>query len=284
MVTGWEFPWKSEEDWPRNPSSLGYFQDGDPEVRMVYKVCHASVSELAHPLVSELSSMSSWHRLKKSVAWFLWYLGHLQRLSKRWNSREPIQLTLILSLPPIAIMEMEIAELEILRNTQQFNFPEELQVKKSSSVRSLDPTLVNSVLLVGGRLSLASTVFDAKHQIILPKKDHVSNLVVEYYHQISSHSGREYIVSLSCEKFWIINISSVVRKVLSRCFSCWRCQGPFCERKMADPPVDLLTPGQLPLTFVGIDCFGPLQVCRGQTLVKRYEVIFRVSCYPHSTH
>ena len=283
-LLGPEFLWKSEEDWPRNPSSLGCLQDGDPEVKMVYKVCHASVSESEHPLVEYFQRASSWHRLKKSVAWFLRYRGNLQRLSKRGKSREPIHSTPILSLPPITVTELEIAELEILRNVQQFNFPDELellskcengtQVKKSSSLRSLDPILVNGVLRVGGRLSLASTAFEAKHQIILPKKDHVTNLVVEYYHQISGHSGREYVISLAREKFWIVNASSVVRKVLSKCFSCRRRQGPFCEQKMADLPVDRVTPGQPPFTSVGIDCFGPLQVRRGRSLVKRYGVIF----------
>ena len=133
---------------------------------------------------------------------------------------------------------------------------------------------MNSVLRVSGRLSLASTAFEAKHQIILPKKDHVTNLVVEYYHQISDHSGRKYVISLACEKFWIVNASSVVRKVLSKCFSCRRRQGPFCEQKMADLPVDRVTPGQPPFTSVGIDCFGPLQVRHGRSLVKRYGVIF----------
>ena len=133
---------------------------------------------------------------------------------------------------------------------------------------------MNGVLRVGGRLSLVSTAFEAKHQIILPKKDRVTNLVVEHYHQISGHSGREYVISLAREKFWIVNASSVVRKVLSKCFSCRRRQGPFCEQKMADLPVDRVTPGQPPFTSVGIDCFGPLQVRRGRSLVKRYGVIF----------
>ena len=130
---------------------------------------------------------------------------------------------------------------------------------------------MNGVLRVGGRLSLASTAFEAKHQIILPKKDHVTNLVVEYYHQISGHSGREYVISLASERFWIVNTSSVVRKVLSKCFSCRRRQGVFCEQKMADLPVDR-HPGQPP--FTSVDCFGPLQVRHGRSLVKRYGVIF----------
>ena len=70
-------------------------------------------------------------------------------------------------------------------------------------------------------------------------------------------------MSLACEKFWIVNASSVVRKVLSKCFSCQRRQGPFCKHKMADLPVDRVTPGQPTFTSVSIDCFGPLQVRRG---------------------
>ena len=172
---------------------------------------------------------------------------------------------------------MEIMELESSRTRSKSE--DSTQVKKSSSLRSLDPILVNSVLRVSGRLSLASTAFEAKHQIILPKKDHVTNLVVEYYHQISGHSGREYVISLAREKFWIVNASSVVRKVLSKCFSCQRRQGPFCEHKMADLPVDRVTPGQPPFTSVSIDCFGPLQVRRGKIWGH-----FHVSCYARSTH
>ena len=38
--------------------------------------------------------------------------------------------------------------------------------------------------------------------------------------------------------------------------------------------MDRVTPGQSPFTSVGIDCFGPLRVRRGRSLVKRYGVIF----------
>jgi len=56
-------------------------------------------------------------------------------------------------------------------------------------------------------------------------------------------------------------------------FSCRRRKGLLCRHKMADLPMDRVTPGQPPFTSVGIDCFGPLQVRRGQSLVRRYGVI-----------
>lgn len=109
----------------------------------------------------------------------------------------------ISSLPLITIDEIECAELEILKSVQKFNFQEELEslnksedtghVKKSSSLRGLDPISVNDLLRVGGRLILASTTFGAKHQIILPKNDHVTNLIVEHYHLLSKHSGRKFV-------------------------------------------------------------------------------------------
>ena len=50
---------------------------------------------------------------------------------------------------------------------------------------------INGLLRVGGRLVLESEPFDSNHQIILPKND-VSNLLVEHYHQICGHSGKEH--------------------------------------------------------------------------------------------
>ena len=190
----------------------------------------------------------------------------------------------ISSLLLITIDEMECAELEILKSVQKFHFQEELEslnksedkghVKKSSSLRSLDSISVNDLLRVGVRLSLASTTFGAKHQIILPKNDHMTKLIVEHYHLLSGHSGRELVLSLAREKFWIINATSVIKRALSKCVDCQRHQGPVCEQKIADLHVDRLTPDRPPFTSVGIDCFGPFQVHRGRSVVKRYGVIF----------
>ena len=90
---------------------------------------------------------------------------------------------------------------------------------------------MNDLMRVGGRLNLASITFEAEYQIILPKNDHVTSLVIEHYHLLSGHSGRD-----SGEKFLIMNASSVVGRVLSKCVDCRR-QGPVYEQKMADLPV-----------------------------------------------
>ena len=168
----------------------------------------------------------------------------------------------------ISVEEMRAAELEILKAIQHHHFPEQRRsltrsgstVNKSSCLQSLDPILVDSLLCFRGRLRPAQASFDSKHQIILPKNDHVSNLLIEHFHLISGHSGREYILSLLREQFWVIKGSSAVRRILSKCVSCCRRQAPVLEPKMADLPEDRLTPDQPPFTTGGVDCFGLFHV------------------------
>ena len=98
--------------------------------------------------------------------------------------------------------------------------------------------------------------------------------MIEHFHLISGHLGREYVLSLLREQFWVIKGSSAVRRILSKCVSCHRRQAPVLEQKMADLPEDRLTPDQPPFTTVGVDCFEPFHVRRARSLVKRYGVIF----------
>ena len=65
-----------------------------------------------------------------------------------------------------------------------------------------------------------------------------------------------------------------MRRVLSRCFSCKRRQAPVGTQKMADLPLDRVTPDKPSFSFVGADCFGLFYVQRGRSQVKRYGVLF----------
>jgi len=180
----------------------------------------------------------------------------------------------------ITCSELENAEREIVKFNQSFAFAEELEaikrgssVKKSSAIAKRDPIVVSGLLRVGGRLSRAPPSEDSKHQIIIPKESHLAVLLVSHFHQKSGHSGREHVLALLRERYWLIRANSLVRSVLSSCFTCRKRQGPTGQPMMADLPTPRVTPDQPPFTCVGIDYFGPFPVRQKRSLVKRYGAI-----------
>lgn len=113
----------------------------------------------------------------------------------------------------ITASDMKEAENAIIQCVQRECFAEEFQslqssegaVNKSSSLRRLDPVIMNGPLCVGGRLKHAPCEYDhVKHPAILPKRHHVSDLIIQYFHEISGHSGQEYFLSIIRECYWII--------------------------------------------------------------------------------
>ncbi|KAI0241412.1 hypothetical protein LSAT2_027954, partial [Lamellibrachia satsuma] len=50
-----------------------------------------------------------------------------------------------------------------------------------------------------------------KHPAILPKKAHVSQLIISHAHQEVEHSGRNYVLSLLRQRYWIIRANAAVR-------------------------------------------------------------------------
>ena len=70
----------------------------------------------------------------------------------------------------------------------------------------------------------------------------------------------------------------LISRVIHHCLKCKKLRGKFQFQKMADLPIDRLTPSP-PFTFVGLDVFGPWEVMArrtrgGQAHNKRWAVIF----------
>ena len=231
-------------------------------------------------IVSIIQQFSSWFKLLKFIALCL-------RCQRRFVMRRKVSKENCLDTADasgaklVTNAELEEAGKEIIKFEQNLTFAEELEavkggkcVKGSSALARLDPILTDGLLRVGGRLSRATLSDDSKHQIIIPKDSHLARLLVNHFHQKSGHSGREYVLALLRERFWLIRANSTVRSVLSSCFDCKRRQGPVGEQKMANLPRPRVTPDQPPFTCVGIDYFGPFLVRQKRSMVKRYGAIF----------
>ena len=77
-IKGPAFLWEQKVRWPQGYLSLGSIPDVDPEVKVGVNVHATSVAATFCPVVHYFRRTSSWHRLKKSIAWFLRYRENLR--------------------------------------------------------------------------------------------------------------------------------------------------------------------------------------------------------------
>lgn len=147
-------------------------------------------------------------------------------------------------------------------------------LKKTSSITRLDPFVHEGLLRVGGRLSRADDLpEETRHPIILPRKSHVTNLIIRHAHERLAHAGRGHTLAKLREKYWIPGANAAVRHLIANCVPCRRYRAPVVEQKMADLPKDRVTSAP-PFTYTGVDYFGPYVVKEGRKELKRYGCLF----------
>ena len=272
------FLWTMEENWPPELEVDQNIAVHDVEVRNKVKVFAAESTQdsNAEPIMNRIiNRRSSWYQLKRDVSWII-------RVKQVWCHNKPDMKLLAL----ITVEELKAAEIELLKLVQRREYAEEFEalekggstgkgVKKTSSLYRLEPVVNTSGLLaIGGRLGRSQLSDTAKHPVILPKSHHIVNLIAKHFHEVSGHSGKEHTLALIRTRYWIINVRSVVRKVINNCVVCRRFHAAPQQQKMGDLPKDRVTPGDPPFTYTGVDLFGPFEVKRGRSILKRYGCIF----------
>ncbi|XP_048588410.1 uncharacterized protein LOC125572231 [Nematostella vectensis] len=277
------FLWTEESEWPENKAAEEDVQGIKSDETTTY-IVPSQASTDKEDIVRRFGKISSWHKLKAAVSW-------IRRLGTK---REELQENAN-GLRPLTVSEVQEAEIKILKIIQEVSFREEIavlsnqftahdntKIKKSSPLYRLDPSFGNDGLLrVGGRLRKSDELSDeCKHPIILPRKGHVTRLIVLDAHRKVAHGGRGMTLNQIRSRWWIPKCNSVVRYNISRCVSCRRLRGKVSEQKMADLPRDRVTLAW-PFTFCGVDYFGPYIIKERRKKFKRYGVIF--SCMATDT-
>ena len=77
--------------------------------------------------------------------------------------------------------------------------------------------------------------------VILSKSSPVSVLIVRYYH-VLGRAGREHVLSVLRQRYWILRGRALVRQILSKCISCRKRNMPALQQAMADLPKERLVP------------------------------------------
>ena len=241
--------------------------DGDQEVKAEQVVgsipgvfCTESEQQMSHPLDLLMRHYSSFYKMKKALCWLLRLKHHLRGLP-RVNGY-------------ITVQEMREAEGLFLKHVQAHSYSVEIKalcegrcVAKSSPIRSLNPKLVDGLVVVGGRVSRLTS------PVILPHDHILSQRVILEWHNIA-HLGTEWLLSLIREKFWITRARRLIQKVKRNCVTCQRLYAQPMLQMMSNLPPERCTPHEPPFTYTGLDLFGPFYIKVGRSEVKRYGCIF----------
>ena len=129
---------------------------------------------------------------------------------------------------------------------------------KRSALYHLNPFIDDDgILRVGGRLRRSKLEYREKHPVLMPKKHHVTTLIVRHYHHLVHHQGRLMTHgAIRQAGYWLVNRNQVVSKEINSCVTCKRLRGRPLEQQMADLPTDRMEE-TAPFTYVGFDVFGP---------------------------
>jgi hypothetical protein len=222
-----------------------------------------------------LTKISSFHKLYRIIAYCLRWL-HNHRKSKQRQLGDS---------GAIKIHELQRAKITIIQLVQNQAFADDLKILRQNKalpnkgrLLTLSPFLSkNNLIRVGGRLRNASLKFDTKHPILLPNDHHVTKLIVEQAHVENLHSGAEGTLAALRQNYWIISPRSLIRQVIHRCNSCFRCNPKRVTQMMGDLPACRLESNR-PFLISGVDYLGPILIKestgRGKRNVKAYVSIF----------
>ena len=200
----------------------------------------------------------------------------------------------------VTLPELQEAEKTIIRCLQYEHFHEELQIlcnlnvtdgetnrgqarrrnqalRNSSSLYKLDPFVDQDGLIrVGGRIRRANVPIDMKHPVIIPRKGHLTELLIRHHHLKVNHMGRGMTHNELCQSgYWLIGGSSDVCMYVSSCVTCRRLRRPTEQQKMACVPEDRLEPAP-PFSYCAVDYFGPFIVKERRSEIKRHGVFIHV--------
>ena len=236
----------------------------DPEVKKV-KVNKVSIED---DFLTRLTSRTNrWVRLKRIVATML-----------KWSDKKK----------SILVDDLVKAEVINLRLLQRKVFHQEIetlkkgetglvktQLKQISCLFRLNPFIdENGVLRVGGRLSKSTLGDGIKYPVILPYKEPVTVMIIQWCHEQVQHGGRGMTINgIRNTGYWVIKVNTMVRNLIYRCVLCKYLRGKTSDQKMADLPLDRIE--ECPVfTNCGVDMFGPFLIKEGRKELKRYGALF----------
>ena len=275
---------EGEEFWPSGsrPGQTDCTEEGKQEL---LKINFTFQGKKSLPLL-DAEKFSSWLRLLRTTAYVLRFISKCKKEQRNVSSDNQEK-----NVWPNANLK-ETLEPEEIKNAEKYwvfeaqreRFTEELTnlkgggtVSKSSQLWRLSPFMdSDGILRVGGRLELSSLPYDAKHPVILPKKHHISKLVVAHVHNRGHHNlGVNFTLAELRQKFWIVSGREEIKRWERECNFCKLQRKRRGEQIMAPLPDVRLGTSLRCFAHCGVDFAGPFVVkLTRKVTVKRYLCLF----------
>lgn len=255
-------PWThlNVEDWPIEPFSNRDLSN-IPEPKVV--AFPITTSEYS-PLYILANRISSWPKLLRITVYVLRFVRKISRSAH------------------ITSIHLEIAERAILCAVQVVHFENDikhLQKKRNlaPALRKLRPFLDNNLIRVGGRLKNSDLSYNSQHPILLPSKEHVTTILIDYHHKKYLHAGPQLLMSLLRQKYWILSARNLIRKRVHLCNTCFKTNPKSNFPIMGDLP-ECRVKQSKPFLHTGVDHAGPIAITmnrqRGTRRLKAYICLF----------
>ena len=245
----------------------------DPELRKEVVAHDICIDAQDSYLLELCSRFSSWTKAVHTLALVQKVIKHRHEIL----SKQAVGIHGKVTVDDIQVMSNRIA-----RATQASSFSDEVAylrsgktIPKSSSLWKFDCFLDSEgIIRVGGRIKHATVSGVENHPIIMPKKSHISDIIVAHYHKTCGHQGRTTTMgAVRSAGYWIVGLHGLVSSLVYKCVTCRRLRRPTENQKMADLPADRVEVAA-PFTHSGCDVFGPYNVQDRRTKIKRYGLIF----------
>ncbi|GFV10466.1 integrase catalytic domain-containing protein [Trichonephila clavipes] len=205
--------WFNGPDWLRSSTfPIGEFEDNpqlqehmSAEAKRTSKLIMLNVVDATFK-AEFFQKFSSWNKLKRVVAYCLRFVKNCSLSAcKRRMSF-------------LTTAELSEAENDIVKVIQRDHFSMEVSYLSADS---------------------------QKHPILLPKTNHVVNLIIFDYHLKLLHASTQLLQAALREKFWILSARDAVRRVVRRCIPCFRNRPKFAEQIMGDLPEPRVCPSSV---------------------------------------
>ena len=129
---------------------------------------------------------------------------------------------------------------------------------------------------MGGRLEMSNLPYDAKYPVILPKKHHISRLVIAHIHNQGHHNfGVNFTLAELRQKYWIVNGREEIKQWERECNACKLGRKRRGQQIMAPIPKARLGTSLRCFAHCGVDFAGPFVVkLTRKATAKRYLCLF----------